>query len=127
MTDSYIFNNLFQGKTLSVELNELGTLMWTGNDRGYIEVSLYFWKAFNRSQGTSAKYSHMTINALNNSLLHNKFLNKLIVQVHYRDLAKSPLSALGFEHTALQLASSCQSIYLPNRELHLSDRSLFLH
>ena len=29
----------FQGKTLSVELNELGTLMWVGNDRGYIEVT----------------------------------------------------------------------------------------
>ena len=31
---------LFQGRTLSVELNELGTLMWVGNDRGYIEVTL---------------------------------------------------------------------------------------
>ena len=24
---------------MSVELNELGTLMWVGNDRGYIEVT----------------------------------------------------------------------------------------
>lgn len=30
--------SLIQGRTLSIEINELGTLMWVGNDRGYIEV-----------------------------------------------------------------------------------------
>lgn len=29
--------SLIQGQTLSVEVNERGTLMWVGNDRGYIE------------------------------------------------------------------------------------------
>jgi hypothetical protein len=31
-------DDCLQGLTLAVEVNELGTMMWVGNDRGYIEV-----------------------------------------------------------------------------------------
>jgi len=36
--------SLIQGQTLSIEINELGTLMWVGNDRGYIEVGCLLLK-----------------------------------------------------------------------------------
>ena len=71
----------------------------------------WFFKVFIRILGTSAKYTHETINTLYN-------LHKYDVQIPQQDyhhfnrdfMRKNPLPALGFEPTTFQLASSCQGI-----------------